>query len=252
MAKQWHQLEKLDHKALKKLQVEREKTAKLAQESEEKKRRMIIGVVVMSALVVLGVFIMVMRNRAATLAHQEERSKLLFSRVTEINGKVEHRHIGAWETLKEKQEFDREYSFKTGQDSSVTVQMQLENQVKLSGKSEMTIMPPVLAEKENKVEKEPVILKRGELTSAISLDGRGILTIESSDILVIGASGLFKVIYDEEKDKGEVVVKNGLVEVTKKRGGGKPVKVSGFYKITYGGGEISTPTQASVIQYDWR
>jgi len=63
---------------------------------------------------------------------------------------------------------------------------------------------------------------------------------------------LFKVIYDADKNKGEVVVKNGLVEVGKKRGGGRPVKVSGFYKVTFGEGDISTPTQASVIQYDWR
>ena len=76
MAKQWHQLEKLDHKALKKLQVEREKAQKLAQDAEEKKRRMIIGVIVMAALLVLGVFVVVMRKRAATLAFQEERNKL--------------------------------------------------------------------------------------------------------------------------------------------------------------------------------
>ncbi len=252
MAKQWHQLEKLDHKALKKLQVEREKAQKLSQDAEEKKRRMIIGVVVLAALVVLSVFIVVMRKRAATLAFQEERNKLLFSRVTDITGKVEHRHIGAWEVLKEKIEFDKEYSFKTAPEGSVTIQMQLENQVKLAGKSEMTVMPPALADKENKVEREPVTLKRGELTAAISLDGRGILVVDSSDVQVTGASGLFKVIYDDEKDKGEVVVKNGLVEVSKKRGGGKPVKVSGFYKVTFGGGEVSPPTQASVIQYDWR
>lgn len=252
MAKQWHQLEKLDHKALKKLQVEREKAQKLAQEGEEKKRRMIIGVIVMAALLVLGVFVIVMRKRAATLAFQEERNKLLFSRVTDITGKVEARHIGAWEVIKEKIEFDKEYSFKTAPEGAITVQLQLENQVKLAGKSEMTVMPPVLAEKENKVEKEPVILKRGELTAAISLDGRGVLSVESSDVQVTGSSGLFKVLYDDDKDKGEVVVKNGLVEVSKKRGGGKPVKVSGFYKVTFGGGDISTPTQASVIQYDWR
>mgnify|MGYP000889353170 CR=1 FL=1 len=252
MAKQWHQLEKLDHKALKKLQLEREKAQKLAQEAEEKKRRMVIGVIVLAAILVLSIFIMMMRKRSAALAFQEERSKLLFSRVTEFSGKVEHRHIGAWDRLTEKFEFDKEYSFKTSPEGTVTVQMQLENQVKIAGKSEMTIMPPLLAAKENKIEKEPMLLKRGDLTAAISLDGRGILVIEASDVLVTGASGLFKVIYDDEKDRGEVVVKNGLVEVGKKRGGGKPVKVSGFYKVTFGGGEISTPTQASVIQYDWR
>ncbi|MDD2998646.1 MAG: hypothetical protein PHV05_06250, partial [Candidatus Riflebacteria bacterium] len=123
---------------------------------------------------------------------------------------------------------------------------------KLFSLSEMTVSTPVLVKTENKIEKELVVLKRGELTAAVSLDGRGILVVESADVSVVGASGLFKVIYDEKKDRGEVVVKNGLVEVGKKRGGGKPIKVSGFYKVTFGGGDISTPTQASVIQYDWR
>lgn len=252
MSKKWHQLEKLDHKALKKLQTEREKAAKAAQEAEDKKRRMIIGGAVLCGLFVLVVFISIMRNRSAALAFQAERAKLLFSRVVDFTGTVDHRYIGAWEKLNGKLEFDKEYSFKTAEESTVTIQLQLENQIKLFPLSELTVNPPVLADKENKIEKEPVALKRGEMTAAISLDGRGLLHIECEDVIVTGSSGLFKVIYDEKKEKGEVVVKNGLVEVSKKRGGGKPVKVSGFYKITFGGGDISTPTQASVIQYDWR
>ncbi len=252
MSKKWHQLEKLDHKALKKLQGEREKAAKAVQEAEEKKRRMIIGAAILCGLVVLVVFISIMRSRSAALAFQAERAKLLFSRVVEFTGKVEHRYIGAWEKLTGKIEFDKEYTFKTAEESSVTIQLQLDNQIKLFQQSELTVNPPILAEKENKIEKEPVVLRRGEMTAAISLDGRGMLEIECADVIVTGSSGLFKVIFDEKKEKGEVVVKNGLVEVGKKRGGGKPVKVSGFYKITFGDGEISTPTQASVIQYDWR
>lgn len=252
MSKKWHQLEKLDHKALKKLQAERDRTAKLAQEAEEKKRRMIIGGAILFGIVVLIMLLQVMRNRTETLARREERAKMRFSRVSDFGGKVEHRNIGTWDKLKEKFEFDKEYTYKTGEESTVTVQMQLDNQVKLFPLSEMTIYPPTLDEKENKIEKEPVLLSRGELTAAISLDGRGTLEIDVADITVVGASGLFKVIYDVEKGKGEVVVKNGLVEVSKKRGGGRPVKVSGFYKVTFGEGDISTPTQASVIQYDWR
>jgi ferric-dicitrate binding protein FerR (iron transport regulator) len=252
MSKKWHQLEKLDHKALKKLQAEREKAARLAQEAEEKKRRMIIGGSILFGIIVLLVFVQIMRSRAATLARQEERAKMLFSRVSDFVGKVEHRNIGTWDRLSDKIEFDKEYTYKTGEESTVTVQMQLDNQVKLFPFSEMTVYPPVLHEVENKIEKEPVLLSRGEMTVAISLDGRGVLEIEVADVLVVGASGLFKVIYDAEKSKGEVVVKNGLVEVSKKRGGGRPIKVSGFYKVTFGDGDISTPTQASVIQYDWR
>jgi ferric-dicitrate binding protein FerR (iron transport regulator) len=252
MSKKWHQLEKLDHKALKKVQSDRERAQRLAQEAAEKKRRIIIGAAVLCGLIVLVIFVSMMRSRSAALAFQAERAKLLFSRVSDFSGKVEHRYIGAWEKLAEKIEFDKEYSFKTAEESSVNIQLQLDNQIKLFPSSELTVFVPQLAEKENKIEKEPVVLRRGELTAAISLDGRGLLEIECSDVLIVGASGLFKVIFDEKKEKGEVVVKNGLVEVSKKRGGGKPTKVSGFYKVTFGGGEISSPTQASVIQYDWR
>ncbi|PKL49530.1 MAG: hypothetical protein CVV42_05985 [Candidatus Riflebacteria bacterium HGW-Riflebacteria-2] len=252
MSKKWHQLEKLDHKALKKLQAERERAAKQAQEAEENKRKMIIGGAVLFGIVVLMIFARIMHSRSASLARQEERAKMLFSRISDFSGKVEHRNIGTWDRLNDKFEFDKEFTYKTGEESTVTVQMQLDNQVKLFPMSEMTVYPPTLNDTENKIEKEPVLLTRGELTAAISLDGRGVLEIEVADVVVVGASGLFKVIYDVEKGKGEVVVKNGLVEVGKKRGGGRPVKVSGFYKVTFGEGEISTPTQASVIQYDWR
>ncbi|MDN5278730.1 MAG: hypothetical protein PWR01_2695 [Clostridiales bacterium] len=252
MAKKWHQLEKLDHKALKKLQAERERAAKLAQEAQDKKRRMIIGGAVLCGIFFIVIFISIMKSRAAEMARKEERAKMLFSSVVEYNGKVQVRSLGAWDKLAEKMEFDAEHSFRTDPDSSVTIKLQLDNQVKLNADSEMTVYPPTLAKRENKVEKETVKLKRGEITAVVSLDGRGILEIESSGVVVNGSSGLFKVIYDQKKDKGEVVVKNGLVEVSKKRGRGKPVKVSGFYKITFGGGEVSTPTQASVIQYNWR
>jgi ferric-dicitrate binding protein FerR (iron transport regulator) len=252
MAKKWHQLEKLDHKALKKLQAERERAAKVLQEAQERKRKMIIGSVVLFAIFFIGIFIILMNRRAAEIAYREERAKLLFSEVTKFEGKVQHRNLGVWDELKEKFEFDKEYSFRTSENAFVEVQLQLNNQVKLSKQSEMTVYPPVLAKEENKIEKETVLLKRGELTSAISLDGREILEIECGGVLIEGVSGLFKVIYDQKKDKGEVVVKNGLVAVAKKRGSKKPTKVSGFYKVTFGAGELSSPTQASVIQYDWR
>jgi hypothetical protein len=252
MAKKWHQLEKLDHKALKKLQAERDRAAKQAKEAQERKRRMIIGSAVLFGIIFILIFVSIMRNRAAEIARQEEREKMLFSKVVKHSGQLQWRNLGIWNKFKEEFEFDTRHSFRTEKDSTVTVKLQLDNQVKLAENSEMTILPPELAKKENKIIKEIVELKRGELTAAISLDGRGILHIEVSGISVKGSSGLFKVIYDATEDKGEVVVKNGLVEVSKIRGSSKPQKVSGFYKITFSGSEISDPTQASVIQYDWR
>ncbi|MBP5467720.1 MAG: hypothetical protein J6Z11_00580, partial [Candidatus Riflebacteria bacterium] len=61
-----------------------------------------------------------------------------------------------------------------------------------------------------------------------------------------------KVIYDEKEDKGEGVVKNGIVEVKENSSNSRPIKVSGFYKITFEKGELANPRQASIIQYDWR
>ena len=65
MAKQWHQLERLDHKALKKLQAEREKAAKLAAQKEKQQKMIIIGVLVlifMAFIVAIGVLITNKRN----------------------------------------------------------------------------------------------------------------------------------------------------------------------------------------------
>jgi hypothetical protein len=145
MAKKWHQLEKLDHKALKKLQAERERAAKVLQEAQERKRKMIIGSVVLFAIFFIGIFIILMNRRAAEIAYREERAKLLFSEVTKFEGKVQHRNLGVWDELKEKFEFDKEYSFRTSENAFVEVQLQLNNQVKLSKQSEMTVYPPVLA-----------------------------------------------------------------------------------------------------------
>ncbi|MGM0598474.1 MAG: hypothetical protein ACQETH_01540 [Candidatus Rifleibacteriota bacterium] len=252
MAKKWHQLEKLDHKALKKLQAERDRAAKQAREAQERKRRMIIGGAILFGIIFILIFVSIMKNRAAEVARKEEREKMLFSKVVKHSGNLQWRNLGIWNRFKENFEFDSRHSFRTEEDSSVTVKLQLDNQLKLAANSEMTVFPPELAKKENKVVKEVVELKRGEVTAAISLDGRGVLHIEVSGISVKGSSGLFKVIYERSQDKGEVVVKNGLVEVSKIRGSSKPTKVAGFYKVTFSGNEISDPTQASVIQYDWR
>ena len=48
------------------------------------------------------------------------------------------------------------------------------------------------------------------------------------------------------------VVKNGIVEVKENSSNSRPIKVSGFYKITFEKGELANPRQASIIQYDWR
>ena len=63
MAKQWHQLERLDHKALKKLQLEREKAAKLAAQQELRQKSIIIGGIIVVALVALVVLCITIKNK---------------------------------------------------------------------------------------------------------------------------------------------------------------------------------------------
>ena len=63
MAKQWHQLERLDHKALKKLQLEREKAAKLAAQQELRQKSIIIGGVIVFVFVLLIVLVITIKNK---------------------------------------------------------------------------------------------------------------------------------------------------------------------------------------------
>ena len=63
MAKQWHQLERLDHKALKKLQLEREKAAKLAAQQELRQKSIIIGGIIVAAFIFLIVIGVTIKNK---------------------------------------------------------------------------------------------------------------------------------------------------------------------------------------------
>ena len=252
MAKQWHQLERLDHKALKKLQNEREKAAKIAAQKEQK-QKIILGLVF--AIIVMSVFcvlIVVVKNKNAKNALLEAQEKLLYSTVTEFTGTVDYRTSSEWMSLDKNIKFKEDHTFRTQEESSVTVLFQLDNQIKLYSSSEAKVNPPVIEANEAQIKKQVVEMARGEMTTAISISGKGILNIQVSNLSIIGQSGLFKIIYDDEKDKGEVVVKNGLVEVGVLGSEEKPTKLSGFYKVTFEGGELDKPTQASVIQYDWR
>ncbi|MFZ2959158.1 MAG: hypothetical protein WA705_19910 [Candidatus Ozemobacteraceae bacterium] len=254
MAKQWHQLERLDHKSLKKLQGDREKQAVTQKDDVEKKRLFVIIGAVLFVVVAIGAFVSVIMARAAKKEFQERREELYNAKVVEAGGVALCRSVGDWEKVKPGMIFGKEMTFKTEKDGFINVELQLKNSVKLASNSEMIVRKPELDDKENKVNKERVTLSRGELMAAISLDGRDLLEVDGGRIVALGASGLYKMLYNVNRGTGEVVVKNGLVEVFNKEGGtgGKRVKVSGFYKVTFQNGQISNPTQASVIQYDWR
>ncbi|HNV69891.1 MAG TPA: FecR domain-containing protein [Candidatus Ozemobacteraceae bacterium] len=252
MAKQWHQLEKLDHKSLKKLQQEREKAVVNQQKDAERKR---IGVVVICVLlaIICGIaLIFTIRSRAAKKAFLDAREKLAQLTVGDVSGDSQVRSVGDWERLSKGFVFDKEHTFKTAKGSTIAVEMHYKNLVKIASGSEVVVSPPELHPTENKVVKERVILRSGEVTVAVSLDGREILEIEAAGVVAMGASGLFKVLYNNTKGTGEVVVKNGLVEVFTRSNPTKKIKVSGFYKVTFQQGKVSNPTQASVIQYNWQ
>lgn len=254
MAKQWHQLEKLDHKALKKLQAEHERQKQQAAAEEARKRTYIIVGIVLFGLMIIGFGFMRIKAKSTALDYAKEREKYYIYKIKEIAGNPEYTKMGVWETIDENTEqniSEDETGFRTKEKESVTVQLQLENEIKLLEKGEILVRKPVLEEEENKVKSEELDLANGEITVAVTLDGRDLLTINvpEQDIIIMGKSGLFKVLYNQKKQQGEVVVKNGLVEVTR---GDDTKKVSGFYKVTFDRNKLSKPTQASVIQYDWR
>ena len=174
------------------------------------------------------------------------------SNVSEYKGNVEFRTNGSWAQLNVNKNFEEDASFKTSENSYVTIQMHNDNQVKVYSSSECSVKYPELDDLKEKVAKQIIKLTNGEITAVSSITGKGLINIEVSDITIVAQSGLFKVIYNEKEDKGEVVVKNGLVEVKENGSTSKPIKLSGFYKVTFEKGRLSSPVQASVILYNWR
>ena len=252
MAKQWHQLERLDHKALKKLQLEREKAAKLAAQQELRQKSIIIGGVIVAAIIFLIIIAITIKNKSEANKKEQAREKLMYTNISEFLGTVEYRRKSDWSPLTKNLNFKEDYSFRTSEDSSLTLQTQFDNQIKVYASSEVTVNPPILEKNEAKINKQVIELNRGELTAIISIGGRGLVHIQTSNIYIMAQSGLFKVLYNEEEDKGEIVVKNGLVEVSEVGSSGKPIKLSGFYKVSFEKGELGSPSQASVIQYTWQ
>ena len=252
MAKQWHQLEKLDHKSLKKLQVERDKAVVNQAKEADRKRIMVIAICVLLAIICGVALVFTIRSRAAKKAFDEAREKLYRVTVADASGDAQVRSIGDWDRAQKGFSFEKEHTFKTNKGAVVAIEMAYKNQVKIASGSEVVIPTPELHPIENKVVKEFATIRNGEVTAAISLDGREVLEIEAAGVVAMGASGLFKVLYNNTKGTGEVVVKNGLVEVFTRSNPTKRIKVSGFYKVTFQNGKVSNPTQASVIQYNWQ
>ena len=129
MAKQWHQLERLDHKALKKLQLEREKAAKLAEQQALRNKSIAVGAVILFIIIGAIVLGIVLKKRADARELEAKREECLYSNVAEFLGTVDYRRRGDWTPLTKNLKFKEDYSFKTSEESSLTVQLQKENQI---------------------------------------------------------------------------------------------------------------------------
>lgn len=156
-----------------------------------------------------------------------------------------------WQPITQDQVFTRAAKIKSSEKYNLEVELPKGNKIKLFNDSIVKILSPMSSKPRGFA--QLCNLESGEANFAISLDGRDFLAGRIGDSEVLGHSGLFKIIYDPKSQSGEVVVKNGLVEIRSRKAPDlKHIKVSGFYKSTLENGKFSSPTQASVIQYDWR
>lgn len=264
MSKQWHQLEKLDHKSLKKVQQDREKAVKDQQAAGERKKILIYIGAFLFCVVCGVIFLVIVRNKQAEQARTNLRKKMLSSVVQDVKGRVMKRDLGDWEPVKKGLVIEKEMTFKTEADGILIVHLNhggvlageenpnvAGNLLKLHPNSEFVLQTPKLDEITNRVQAEEGRLTKGELTVEISQAGRELLRLIVGPATTRGLMGRYKLIYDNAKTNGEIVVKNGLVEVGKVSGGGKPVNVTGFYKIILKGDKVGNPEQAAVINYNW-
>ncbi|MBU1109145.1 MAG: hypothetical protein KKB51_20880 [Candidatus Riflebacteria bacterium] len=156
-----------------------------------------------------------------------------------------------WQPITQDQVFTKSAKLKSSEKFTLEVELPKGNKIKLFNESIVEIFSPIRS-KPGKLA-QLCSLESGEANFAISLDGRELLTCRIGDGEVLGASGLFKIIFDLKNQSGEVVVKNGLVEViTSNTPDHKNFKISGFYKSMIENGKFSSPTQASIITYSWR
>ncbi len=192
-------------------------------------------------------------------------------KIADIKGNVEYRTDNEWILCKSDTVLTNNYSLRTETDSSVSVD--LENELdslsrKFMSKSEIerskSLSFATLCSnlklysnteisyeeaKDNKIS-NTVELTRGEITFSISVGVGDSFRVKVGNIIIKPQTSTFKVIYDDLNDKGSVIVKNGVVEVSEK--GSNSKKVNGFYKINFENDELGILSQASIMQYEWK
>lgn len=183
---------------------------------------------------------------------QKERSKLSFSKILTSTGIAYYNSSADWKRVSNDFSFNKEQGFKTEKESFVVLGLPLENEIKVFPNSELVVLATEMDGRKNLVKREKAFLDHGEVTVCIALDGRDVLEIEAGGVVALGKCGLFKVLFNSENKVGEVVVKNGLVELYRKDEPQKRKILSAFNKIVFSNEKCELPQPASIIQYEWK
>ena len=188
---------------------------------------------------------------------QNEINDKIRCSVLNYEGEVEVQNDGKKVKSLNNYSFLDNHLFKTDDKSNVKIKLSFGNTVKIYPNSELLAKPSIY-NKDNlsnpDIKEAYIDLKNGEITLEIDgiREGKGNLIIEISDFKIIGLSGLFKVIYNKELDKGKIIVKMGSVRTNKKDLKNNYIKVNAFQELTFEKGEVTDLRQTDFIQYNWK
>ncbi len=169
--------------------------------------------------------------------------------VSEYSGEVEYRSNDKWSSISNKIRFNEKYNIRTSENSTVTIRFPSDNKIKLYSLSECLINSPELTNPND--EKQLIELKKGEITTTFAQNNKEIIQIQVSDLTITGTSGVFKIIYDAEKKKGEIIVKKGAFDVQPTNSASETIQLTGFYKVTFENGKLDSRCQTSLLNYEW-
>ncbi len=176
----------------------------------------------------------------------------VFVQISSCSGGASFSNMGTWGPIKPGMSFESEVIITTASGGQVSINLPWDNGLKIFPSSEIRITIPTVASSAKGIVKAKAQLLNGEVTVSIGVAGREKVEIEAGDVIVVGFSGLFKVIFDSTTMAGEVVVKNGLVECIDRIRSGRRQKISGFYKTLFSPRKIESPKAANILSYVWR
>lgn len=167
--------------------------------------------------------------------------------VISVKGRASVEKVDEYQQLLPGQVLTGSYVFQTEQGAKVELRLLNNNRISLLENTEIKIQPGPCMTNDN-IE-DVMTLINGKVLVNISINGRGSLCAKIGSTLFNPSSGTSKMIFEQEAGNGEVIVKNGLVEVLQTSE--EPFRISGFYKVDISGDHVSSPYQASIINYQW-